>query len=247
MASVPTEVPARSVPARPLTMRNSGWVFAAFLVVTLFAFWPSYFAKLPARVDVYTHAHAALMTVWFGLLIAQPFLIRRDLRGIHRFLGRFSYLLVPAITVTWVQLSHARARAMPEEVFAREGKFFYLPFVSAVLFLVPYGMAVARRRIAPLHARYMVCTALALIDAVAFRLLFFRFPPLGHPLMYQVIGFGVTELILLALVLLDRGPYRRAFVHMLVLFATLHALWFTFGQTNAWLEMVRWFRGLPLT
>lgn len=245
--TVPTDVPARALPARPLTLRNSGYVCAAFFLVTLFAFWPTYFAKLPGEMDFYTHAHAALMSLWFALLIAQPFLIRREWRRTHRILGRTSYVLVPLLVVTWIQLTHLRARMMPDDLFEREGKFFYLPFVSAVLFVVAYAMAIIRRRIAPLHARYMVCTALAAIDAVTARLLFFNLPPFSNPLTYQLIGFGLTDLVLLGLVLLDRGPYRRAFAHMLIVFAIMHGLWFTFGQTGMWLEMVRWFRALPLT
>ncbi|MGZ5446382.1 MAG: hypothetical protein ACXW5U_27940 [Thermoanaerobaculia bacterium] len=247
MTSFPDDGAAPIARARALTLHNSGYWFAGFLVITLVAFWPPYFAKLPARMDIYTHVHAALMTVWFGLLIAQPFLIRRGWRGWHRALGRFSYVLVPAIAITWVQLVHVRARAMPDDVFAKEGKFFYLAFVSAVLFLSAWGMAILRRRTPPLHARYMVCTAFALIDAVMARLLFFNFPTFENPFVYQAIGFGLTEAIIAVLLLIDRGPHRRAFAHMLILFGALHAFWFTGAQTNMWLEAVRWFRGLPLT
>jgi hypothetical protein len=237
----------RRPPRGPLTMRNSGWFAAALLAVTLFAFWPTYVGKLPARMDLYTHIHAALMTAWFGLLIAQPFLIRRELRSLHRALGRASYVLVPAIAISWILLIHARAAAMPDGVFAREGKFFYLPFVSSVIFVAAYAMAIARRKVTPMHARYMVCTGLAVIDAVLARLIFFNFPPLGNPLIYQVIGFGVTDLAVALLFAIDRGPHRRAFLHVLAVWVPLHLLWFTAGQTAAWLAFVRWFRGLPLT
>jgi hypothetical protein len=244
MTASPGEV---SRPRRPLTLQNSGWYAAAMLALTLFAFWPTYIRRLPARLDLYTHVHAALMTTWFVMLIVQPFLIRRDLRAWHRRLGRLSYVLVPAIVVSWVLLTHLRARSMPEELFGREGKFFYLPFVASVLFLSAYGMAILRRRVTPLHARYMVCTALSAGDAVLSRIVFVHFPPLTNPLAYQVIGFGVTDLVLAILLLIDRGPYRRAFTHMFGVFVTLHLVWFTAGQTSAWLAVVRWFRSLPLT
>lgn len=248
MTSTPTGVQvAAPLRARPLTMLSSGYWCAALFLVTLLAFWPSYFSKLPAAMDAYTHVHAVLMTLWFALLIAQPFLIRRGRRPWHRILGRSSWVLVPAIAVSWVLLTHLRARAMPDELFAREGKFFYLPFVSAVLFLAAWGMAMAKRRTPALHARYMVCTAFAVIDAVTSRLLFFYFEPFANPLMYQVVGFGLTNLMIAALFVIDRGPNRRAFAHMLVLFASLHALWFTAGQTKAWLAAVAWFRELPFT
>jgi hypothetical protein len=232
--------------ARPLTLQSSGSWFAAFFALTLVAFWPTYFSLLPAGPDFLTHAHAALMTLWLCMLIAQPFLIRRDRRPIHRALGRTSYVVVPVIVIVWILLTHLRAAAMPQDLFEREGKFFYLPFVSAVLFTASWGLAIWRRDSSPLHARYMVGTALAAIDAVMARLLFFNAPPL-NPLVYQLIGFGVTDAILVLLWAIDRSPARRAFLHLLVLFVPLHALWFTAGQTSLWLEVVRWFRGLPLT
>lgn len=247
MTSLPREVPVRRTAARPLTLQRSGYWFAGFLVVTLFAFWPTYFSKLPARMDIYTHLHAVFMTMWFGLLIAQPFLIRREGRKLHRFLGRFSYFLVPLIVITWIQLVHVRTAAMPDDLFEKEGKFVYLPFVSAVLFLAAYGMAIIRRRTTPLHARYMVCTAFAVVDAVTARLLFFNLPPFENPLIYQVIGFGLSDALVAVMLLIDRGPHRKAFAHMLVLYVTLHGFWFIGGQTDAWLEVVRWFRALPLT
>ena len=233
--------------ARPLTLHTSGYWFAAFLVLTVAAFWPSYFGLLPARLDLLTHAHAALMTIWLAMLIAQPFLIRRDRRPIHRLIGRTSYGLVPMIVVVWILLTHLRAAAMPDDVFERDGQFFYLPFVSAVLFVVSWGLAILRRHTPPLHARYMIGTGLAAIDAVMARLLAFNFPPLADPLAYQMIGFGLTNAVIVALWLVDRGPYRRAFLHLLLVFAPLHLFWFTGAQSAAWLEVVRWFRALPLT
>jgi hypothetical protein len=240
--------PATAVPRRPLTLHNSGWWFAAFLAFTVFAFWPSYFGKLPRGTgDVYTHLHSVLMTVWFGMLIAQPFLARGNKRPIHRQLGRLSYALVPAIAISWALLVNFRARSLPDEVFERDGKFFYLPFVASVLFLIAWGMAILRRRVTPLHARYMVCTAFTLVDPVVARILGFRFPPLENPLAYQWIGYGMTELLIAILYLADRGPHRKAFLHMFIVFTIAHLFWFTGAQTAWWLEIVRWYRSLPLT
>lgn len=248
MTSLPNEVSARIARGhRPLTLHNSGYWFAGFLLIAFFAFWPTYFAKLPAKMDFYTHAHAVLMTIWLAMLIAQPFLIRKNLRGWHRAIGRASYLVVPLIAVTWVLLVHLRTRLMPAALFEKEGKFVYLPFVSAVLFLGAYAMAIRHRRTPPLHARYMICTAFAAVDAITSRLLFFNLPHFENPLLYQVVGFGLSDLLVAFFLLVDRGPHRKAFAQMLVLFVLLHGFWFTGGQTGAWLEVVRWFTSLPLT
>lgn len=233
--------------ARPLTLHTSGYWFAGFLVLALIAFWPTYFGRLRARIDALTHVHAALMTIWLGMLIVQPFLIRRGRRPVHRMIGRGSYVLVPLLIAVWILLTHSRAAAMPADVFERDGQFFYLPFVSAVLFVASWALAIWRRSVPPLHGRYMVGTALSAIDAVAARLLAFNAPPFADPMTYQLIGFGMTDGILLVLWAIDRGPHRRAFLHMLLVFVPLHLFWFTGAQTAFWLEVVRWFRGLPLT
>lgn len=232
--------------ARPLTLHTSGYWFAAFSAATAMAFWPSYFGLLPARLDMLTHAHAALMTIWLGMLIAQPFLIKRGRRPLHRMIGRASYLLVPLIVIVWILLTHLRASGVPAADFEANGRFFYLPFVSALLFVVSWSLAIWRRHHPPLHSRYMVGTALAAIDAVTSRLLFFYGPPLAE-MTYPLIGFGLTNAVLVALWLADRGPHRRAFLHLLMWFAPLHLFWFTGAQTDWWLDVVRWFRALPLT
>ncbi len=231
---------------RPLTLQTSGYWFAAFLAITVAAFWPSYFGRLPVRIDLLTHAHAALMTIWLGMLVAQPFLIRRHRRPLHRLIGRTSYVLVPTIVVVWTLLTHLRASVMPADVFEREGAFFYLPFVSSVLFVASWSLAIWHRHTPPLHARYMLGTALAALDAVAARLLAFNAPPL-HPMMYEAVGFGITNAALLVLWAVDRGAHRRAFLHLLAIFVPLHLFWFSGAQTTWWLEIVRWFRALPLT
>ena len=231
---------------RPLTLHTSRYWFAAFLVVATIAFWPSYFGRLPARLDLLTHAHAALMTIWLGMLIVEPFLIRRDRRPLHRAIGRASYVLVPIITIVWILLTHLRAAAMPGDVFETAGRFFYLPFVSAVLFVASWGLAIWRRHTAPLHARYMIGTALSAVDAVTARLLAVHAPPLAD-MTYPLIGFGLTNAVLVMLWLIDRGPHRRAFLHLLILFVPFHLFWFTGAQTDWWLDAVRWFRALPLT
>jgi hypothetical protein len=57
--------------------RKSGYYFAGLFGAALVAFWPQYLSRLGAGgISVYIHVHAVLMTTWFGLLIAQPFLLR---------------------------------------------------------------------------------------------------------------------------------------------------------------------------
>lgn len=230
-------------------MRSAPLWFAGLLAVTIVAFWPSYLSKAPADVDRYTHAHAALMTLWFALLIGQPLLIRRGRHDWHRLLGRATLLLVPLIAIVVALLMHARVVALDQAVLASEGKFFFLPFRSIALFLLAYALALARRSAPALHARYMACTAIALIDPVVARLQFFYLPPLPDPLWYSAVGFALSDLALAVLWWLDRASRVRGgpYAVMLGAYLAFDLLWFTLGQTPVWLAVVVWFRALPLT
>ena len=57
----------------------------------------------------------------------------------------------------------------------------------------------------------------------------------------------MMRLLFCGLPLIDRGRHRRAFRNMLLVFVPVHVFYFTGAQTAAWLEVVRWFRSLPLT
>lgn len=228
--------------------RKSGYLFAGLFGAALVAFWPSYLSKLGAA-DRYMHLHAALMTLWCALLVAQPFLVRAGRRPLHRALGRASFVLVPAIVAAAILLAHSRSRTMDEAAFARDGRFLYLPAAAIGLFVVCWALAIRHRKTPALHARYMIATGLTLIDPVVARLLFFYFPPLPHELLYQAIGYGLTLCVLGALLWRDRAERigRPAFQTAFVLFTVVYGLWFTFGQTPAWAAATRWFRDLPLT
>ena len=229
--------------------RSSSYWFAGLFGAALIAFWPMYLSKLPHGADRYTHLHAIVMTVWVALLIVQPLLIRSRQRRLHRALGSLSYVLVPVIIAASLALTHFRARAMDEAAFLAEGRFVYLPLAAAALFALAWVLAIAYRSTPALHARYMICTGLTLIDPVVARIAFFHFPPLANPLHYQALGYGLTDLVLLVLIARERGERqgRAAFPLMLAVFATVHVLWFTAAQGPGWLAFVRWFRALPLT
>ena len=233
---------------RPATFRTSGYYFLGFLVVAIVAFWPSYFGRELSEIDSYTHFHVAMMVIWFGLLIAQPFLIRRGMLSIHRRVGRVSYLLAPVILVSGLMLSHSRLNGLDASEFRDFGHFFFLPVQATLLFAVTWGLAMIFRRKAALHARFMVGTALTLIDPVVARLLG-HFPQVENENYYQIVGFGLTDIVLLMLILADghSGRGRAAFPVMLAMFAALHIFWFTGAQTAWWLQFVTWFRDLPLT
>jgi len=229
--------------------QNSGYYFLALLAASIAAFWPRYLSKPPGSIDTYTHAHAVTMIAWVVLLTVQPLLIRWRRRPVHRTLGALSYILAPAVVITTVLLAHARFKAMSPLVFLGEARHLYLPLSGAALFAIAYVGAIVYRKVTPLHAGFMVCTGLTLIDPVLGRVLAFYLPPLPHTLYYQAITFGLADLILLRLIFApgDDLTTRWALKTMLPLFIVAHALWFTVAQSETCLPFARWFRGLPLT
>ncbi|MHB0970362.1 MAG: hypothetical protein ACYC7A_04195 [Thermoanaerobaculia bacterium] len=253
------ELTSNSVPVAKRARRgdpvlDAGWYFAGFLAFAVFAFWPTYFGKLPAKIGLFTHLHAIGMMTWFALLIAQPMLVGRGLMKWHRALGRLSYAVVPFILCASLLLAHARTRALDEATFARFGKFVYLPIFTVIVFAVIYVLAIVYRHTMALHARFMIGTAFTMIDPAIARIIGLRLgtpddPLYTDPLFDQLVGFGVTDLILVALIVLERNRKqgRAAFPIVLALFATGHILWFTLGQSQAWFAVARWFRELPLT
>jgi hypothetical protein len=118
-----------------------------------------------------------------------------------------------------------------------------------VVFAIAWAGGIAYRKVTVLHAGFMVCTALTMIDPILGRILGFYLPPLPHDLYYQAITYGFGDLILLGLILRkgDDLTSRWALKTMLKIFIVAHALWFTVAQSAAWIAFARWFRALPLT
>lgn len=229
--------------------QRSSWAFAALFAAALLAFWPVYVSKVGQVHELYVHLHTLGVVAWMGLLIAQPQLVGRGRRRLHRALGRSTYLLVPYIVVTSTLLAHSRFKALDEATFAEVGHSFYFPFIATLLFIAAYGLAIRHRRDMAVHARFMIATALPLIDPIMARLLAFYTSVPGDPLLYALIGYGFTDLVLLALIWLDRREKRARWVFPLLLavFLVGHLGWFTLAQTRPWFHVAAAFRDLPLS
>jgi hypothetical protein len=229
--------------------RNSGYWFAALLVAAGFAFWPRYLSRFQGQIDGYTHFHAAVATLWCLLLIVQPFLIRSGRRDLHRRLGAVAWVVGPLLIAASLLLTNARFRAMDPPTFAAEAANMYLPLQATVTFAWAWGLAMAFRRTAVVHARFMIATGLVLLDPVGGRLLYYYGPPLAHPIHTQILTFGLADLVLLSL--LWKPPMaprpKRLFAAGAALFPLVHLGWFTLARKPAWTLLAAWFRGLPLT
>lgn len=213
------------------------------------AFWPLYLSMDWAAIDRYTHAHAVLGTLWLVILISQPVLILRGYRRAHRIAGRTSLFVALGFVLSGLLLTHFRVSRMTEAAFVKEGIYIYLPLAVAVLFAAAVVLGFHWRRSAPVHARFMLSTALLLLDPVLARIMFFYLPRLPSDDLYQGITFTIIAAVMVFLVnslppqTQGRNGYRN---YCLGTAATL-ALFFAVPYTGAWLAFIKWFRLLPLT
>jgi hypothetical protein len=231
--------------ARMLDLARSWKFFAAFFALALLAFWPTYFARIAAT-GPYTHLHATFAAAWMLLLILQSWAIGARRVALHRLFGKISYAIAPLVVATILLLAHDRiAHAPAGEAYAIQTYILYLQVSLAALFALSYGLAIANRRSVARHSRFMVCTALTLVDPVLIRILFWAAP--AQPFNYQWITFGVTDFVFLILIWLERGNRagRGVFPAMLLVFllAQLPAL-FGFTDSMAWQAIARCYASL---
>ena len=235
--------------ARPSVLKLAAVSAGAAVPLVILAFWPLYFSRPFGDADRYTHLHAIAGSLWLLLLIVQPLAIHYQRYRLHFALGKFSYVLAPIFVIAGVLLSHYRLSAMTDETFGIEGFSHYLPFYASLVFALAYTLGLRHRNVAEAHGRFMLLTAIPLIDPVVGRILFFYFPALPSPWFYQALTFGVATMLAAALVFSYKGvtTSRRALVGYFLVLVGLELGWFTVSMTPQWLEAVRWFRNLPLT
>ena len=225
---------------------NSGYYFIVLLFLAIVGFWQSYFSKLFGDVGSYTHLHAVTMLLWIGMLISQAFLIRLKKWPAHKFIGKFSYGLVPVLVISLVLLAHNQIEIGENGIYPSRRYILFLQLSLLAIFIMAYVLAITYRHAPAIHARYMICTALTLIDPAVARIPI-NIPPLPFP--YQIVTFGITDLILLLLIVMERNQTqgRKVFPFMLMVFVLFQSLNLTQTDASAWKIFAMWFANLPLT
>jgi hypothetical protein len=160
------------------------------------------------------HSHGIVLTLWCLMLVAQPLLIRARMNSLHKAIGKFSYLLVPLMIFTTVDL----LRYKLNQVQLQTMDYFFVALVinALIAFVLFYGLAIYHRKKSTIHARYMICTIFPMFTPVTDRIIGFYFPSLiphlfpieGNPIL-PVVGFLLADLILVALSIWDWKSHQR--------------------------------------
>ena len=233
---------------RPVDLARAWPFFAGLLVVAVLAFWPTYFAPGLKASGFYIHLHAATASLWLVALITQPWLIRKYRFEVHRVVGKAAALLGPFVLASILLLANNKIRTVPAEAYQPQTYVLYLQLSLGTLFAEAFVLAMIYRRKTEIHARFMVCTGLTLIDPVFARLAFALHPSTVD--YHQWITFALTDAVLILLVWLERRDRiaRWVFPTMLGIFI-LTQLPALLGWTNsdAWQAFAKSFQSIPLT
>jgi hypothetical protein len=224
----------------------------AFAIV---AFWPRYLAQ-PFGKDIRFHIHAAALAGWCALLIAQSFLIRAGHRTWHRRLGRWSYLVGPAVSLSILVLNHHRSQT--REINDFRLWLFTSNIGDAVLFFVCWALAMVNRKTPIVHARYMVCTAVTFIPPVFDRLISRYaltpqiesiFPTVGGQPFAILPSFVMVFAVLAGLAWWDWRSMKRStvFSRMFAVFACFYATPLILLMFPWWRRFIVWYLSMPFS
>jgi hypothetical protein len=224
---------------------KSHFYFLSFFLVVLSAFWLTYITRIFEQENYRMHLHGATLFLWCLMLIVQPLLIRKKMNLLHRRIGRFSYVLVPALVFTTLDLFRYRTKSQPAIDYAAVA----LIFNALIAFIVLYGLAIYYRRKSALHARYMLCTVFPFLTPATDRILFVYFPstieyfPMlnGQPNV-MIFGFVLADVLLIGLCLWDWTSHRRwnVFPVALAVLLLYHYSVNTFYQYKFWRSFSDW-------
>lgn len=147
--------------------RNIGFVFLLFMPLTFLGFYKTYFVLSPefeGTVDVYTHIHAFVASLWITLLIVQPLLIRAKKFSLHRSFGKISYVVFIALILSFIP-----------QMIKEYGKGFFPLNASfdIALLLLFYFLAINHKKNVAIHMRYMIAIALIFVGPTLGRIIHF--------------------------------------------------------------------------
>lgn len=177
----------------------------AYLGFSFTYFGPSLAGEYPA-VSPMVHLHGWAFFLWYLLLPVQAGLVRAGRRGLHRALGYGSLALAALMTFTGLVVIGVQMDLARQPQGSPFWAFLGPPiFVTLLLFVVFYALALRFRRRPDFHKRFVLLASTGALGAAAFRIL------------AQVVGFGLAagvggillpNLIIVGAVLVERRAGR---------------------------------------
>lgn len=223
--------------------------FIVFFLLALVGFWFTYFTRILDQENYRMHTHGTTLILWCLMLIVQPYLIRTKRYTLHKKIGWFSYLLVPALLFTTLDLLKYKMAGRP---ILGTMDYFFIALVlnSLIAFVILYGLAIYFKDKPTVHARYMVATALTMMTPITDRITHIYFPSFvpylptieGNPIA-PIVGFVIVDILLLVLCCWDLISHKRwnVFPVVLIILVAYHYSVFNFHALGFWQNFCQWF------
>lgn len=185
------------------------WMLFPF-VIAIAGFYFTYWSVF-TTVPFHQHVHGMTATLWFGLLIVQPLLIRRGDREMHRKVGIVGLVLAGGVVFSALQIVENNMANPNLDSLLRYGLTW-----GDFLFLTGFAHAVVAAMLnskePAVHARYMIASAFwALMPAFA-RLIYYPMVIVAGypaPISFEQVVYLCVAIELVAFALLMLLDYRR--------------------------------------
>lgn len=202
--------------------------FVFILAVVTWGFYKTYLIFFPSFTGFHNvqHFHGAMMATWMMLLIVQPLLIRSGKVGMHRAVGKLSYVVAPLLVVS-IFLVSRMVYQRPGPVLLHEEKIamIALSIPYLVAFVILYALAIFNRKDTYKHMRYMIGTSFLMIAPGLGRGLIIYF----HNSLHDAVNYSNYLVIAIAAGLLINDIYKKRpyipFAWILFIFLMLHLTW----------------------
>lgn len=186
------------------------------------------------------HVHGIVMTSWFLLFLVQVGLVATRRTNIHRKVGVGGTVLAALMVTVSVATAISAARrgvspGPPPLVF------LVIPLGDLFVFSILVAAGISLRRKLATHKRLMLMSSMGILTPAIARLPF-AFVETGGPLVF----FGLTDLVILAVVAIDTVRNRRlhpAFAWGALLVIASQPLRLLLGGTDVWMRFATWLVG----
>lgn len=221
-------------PSRTRAARSKIYVGVALLITAIVftGFSRSFYGTVVAGVahPWIIHVHAAVYVGWLALLIMQSVLAARGQIALHRRVGNFGIaygvlvLVLGLIVSVVVPAIHVRAG---EWTMDRAAQFLITPLGDMVLFGGFFAAAIAFRRRADFHKRFIVLAAVAVMFAAVGRI------PFTDDLLTKRLIWFAPVIVTMAHDLFTRRRIHPAYLIGIAAMA-VGLLRIPFGRTDLW-------------
>ena len=217
------------------------FIAMVFLFILLqVAFHPTYLQYFPKfkGFSWVHHTHGALMVSWVIMLVIQPYLIYKGKYKTHRLIGRISYFIAPLMLISMYLATRLNYLNSVGKIPFKEVAYIQaLNFITPLIFLLFYSLAIIHKKEAFKHKRYMIGTSFIMLTAVLNRLLLKIFGNI-EPYEFFIplyLGVIVSALLLANDIFRKRNPFPYTTVTFVLFF---NIVIFYARYTQVWQSVV---------